>query len=42
VVHDPSEIPLLLRNRLDYPATLVDRASVKDRVMKAFQSLPSK
>ncbi len=41
-VHDPSEIPLLLRNRLDYPATLVDRASVKDRVMKAFQSLPSK
>lgn len=36
-LHDPSELPALLRHGLDYPAPLVDRASVKDRVLAAFK-----
>ncbi len=36
-IHDPSELPMLLRMRLDYPQPLVDRASVKDRVLAAFK-----
>ncbi len=38
-IHDPSDLPVLLRTGLDYPEPLVDRASVKDRVLQAFQSL---
>jgi deoxyribodipyrimidine photo-lyase len=36
-IHDPAELPMLLRMRLDYPQPLVDRGSVKDRVLAAFK-----
>ncbi|MBX9737495.1 MAG: deoxyribodipyrimidine photo-lyase [Phycisphaerales bacterium] len=36
-IHDPSELPMLLRMRLDYHQPLVDRTSVKDRVLAAFK-----
>lgn len=38
-IHDPTELPSLLRSQLDYPEPVVDRASVKDRVLQAFQGL---
>lgn len=38
-VHDPAELPELLRSTVDYPRPLVDRGQVKDRVLKAFQSI---
>jgi deoxyribodipyrimidine photo-lyase len=39
-IHDPTELAAPARARLGYPAPLVDRAIVKDRVMKAFAALP--
>ncbi|MBX3316611.1 MAG: deoxyribodipyrimidine photo-lyase [Phycisphaeraceae bacterium] len=39
MIHDPSELPLLLRSTLKYPAPIVDRAMVKERVMQAFQAI---
>ncbi len=36
-IHDPATLPALLRHGLDYPEPLVDRASVKDRVLAAFK-----
>lgn len=38
-IHDPSELPLLLRSTLKYPEPIVDRAIVKDRVLAAFQAV---
>ncbi|QYK49205.1 MAG: deoxyribodipyrimidine photo-lyase [Phycisphaeraceae bacterium] len=38
-IHDPSELPLLLRSTLKYPEPIVDRAIVKDRVLAAFQAI---
>lgn len=38
-IHDPSELPTLLRSRIDYPSPLVDRTRVRDRVLAAFQGL---
>lgn len=38
-LHDPEELPALLRAGLDYPRPLVDRSTVRDRVMKEFQTL---
>jgi deoxyribodipyrimidine photo-lyase len=38
-VHDPAELPALLRRTVDYPAPIVDRAKTKGRVMAAFQGL---
>jgi deoxyribodipyrimidine photo-lyase len=40
-IHDPSALPGLLRGKLDYPEPIVDRASVKDRVMAAFKEVGS-
>lgn len=36
-LHDPSELPMLLKLKLNYPEPLVDRATVKDRVLAAFK-----
>lgn len=38
-IHDPSELPELARAGLDYPGPIVDRATVKDRVLRAFQGV---
>ena len=38
-IHDPSQLPDLLRGRIDYPNPIVDRTKTKDRVMSAFQGL---
>ncbi|TVQ53113.1 MAG: deoxyribodipyrimidine photo-lyase [Phycisphaerales bacterium] len=38
-IHDPSEIPELLKQDLDYPAPIVDHRAARDRVMKAFQAI---
>lgn len=38
-IHDPSQVPTLLRPRLDYPEPLVDRKLVKDRVLAAFRAI---
>lgn len=35
-IHDPSELPSLLRNQLEYPEPLVERSTVLDRVKAAF------
>ena len=35
-IHDPSELPLLLRSRVQYPKALVDRTKVLERVKAAF------
>jgi deoxyribodipyrimidine photo-lyase len=37
VVHDPSEIPALLRSKLDYPAPIVDHAKARERVLEEFK-----
>lgn len=41
-IHDPSVLSAPARGKLGYPAPIVDRAKVKDRVMKAFAALPSR
>lgn len=38
-VHNPSELPGLLRSRLDYPEPIVDHAQARDRVLAAFRGL---
>jgi deoxyribodipyrimidine photo-lyase len=38
-IHDPEELAPLARATLDYPRPLVDRASVKPRVLEAFKAL---
>ncbi len=38
-VHDPSELPPLSRAQVDYPEPVVDRASVRDRVLGAFKAI---
>lgn len=38
-IHDPSDLPPLLRTQIDYPEPIVDRAKVRDRVITAFQNL---
>jgi deoxyribodipyrimidine photo-lyase len=38
-IHDPSDLPALLRTQLDYPEPIVDRATVRDRVLSAFKAL---
>lgn len=38
-VHDPAELPALLRTRLDYPRPIADHAKARDRVMAAFKGL---
>ena len=38
-IHDPSELPPLVRSRLDYPDPIVDHAKARDRVMQAFTAL---
>ena len=38
-VHDPADLPGLLRTQLDYPHPIVDRSSVRDRVLSAFKSI---
>lgn len=38
-IHDPSQLPSLLRSRLDYPDPMVDHAKARDRVMEAFRAL---
>lgn len=40
-IHNPSELPLLLRSTVKYPEPIVDRALVKDRVLSAFQAIKS-
>ncbi len=37
LVHEPWELPMLLKMGLEYPSPLVDRGSVKDRVLAAFK-----
>lgn len=38
-IHDPATLPALQRARLDYPVPIVDRATVKDRVLAAFKAI---
>ncbi len=38
-IHDPAEIPELLRQDLDYPAPIVDHRTARDRVMEAFGAI---
>ncbi len=38
-IHDPSEVPELLKQDLDYPAPIVDHRAARDRVMKAFRAI---
>ncbi|MBX3386666.1 MAG: deoxyribodipyrimidine photo-lyase [Phycisphaeraceae bacterium] len=38
-IHDPSDLPALLRGTIDYPEPIADHAKARDRVMKVFQSL---
>lgn len=38
-IHDPAELPMLLRHSLDYPPPIIDRSKTRDRVIKAFQSI---
>jgi deoxyribodipyrimidine photo-lyase len=38
-VHDPSELPVLLRSKLDYPEPIVDHAKARDRVLAAFKAI---
>lgn len=40
-IHDPSDLPALLRGQIDYPDPIVDRAAVRDRVLAAFKSVQS-
>jgi len=40
-VHDPSDLPGLLRGQVSYPEPIVDRAQVRDRVLGAFQGIRS-
>ncbi|MBS0191337.1 MAG: FAD-binding domain-containing protein [Phycisphaerales bacterium] len=38
-IHDPSQLPGLLRSRLDYPEPLVDRVKARTRAIEAFKGL---
>lgn len=38
-IHDPSDLPDLLRSKLDYPLPIVDRSKSRDRVLAAFKAL---
>jgi deoxyribodipyrimidine photo-lyase len=38
-IHDPSELPPLVRARLDYPEPIADHSKARDRVMQAFTSI---
>jgi deoxyribodipyrimidine photo-lyase len=38
-IHDPHSAPLTISARLNYPAPIIDRATVKDRVMAAFRAV---
>ncbi len=38
-IHDPSEIPSLLRSGLEYPDPMVDHRKARDRVMEAFDAI---
>jgi len=38
-IHDPSDLPALLHTQLDYPQPIVDRATIRDRVLGAFKAL---
>jgi len=38
-IHDPEELPMLLRTRFNYPRPIVDHAKARDRVMAAFKGL---
>ena len=39
VFHDPSSIPALLRDQVDYPEPIVDHASTRTRAIEAFKAL---
>lgn len=38
-IHDPSELPPLVRARLDYPEPIVDHAKARERVMREFKAI---
>jgi deoxyribodipyrimidine photo-lyase len=38
-VHNPAELPALLRATLDYPEPIVDHALARERVLRAFQAI---
>ncbi len=38
-IHDPSELPGLLRATLEYPAPIVDHGAARERVLAAFKAL---
>lgn len=38
-IHDPSALPALARGAIDYPEPIVDRATVRDRVLAAFKAV---
>jgi deoxyribodipyrimidine photo-lyase len=38
-IHDPSQLPALLRGKLDYPPPIVDHAAARERVLNAFQAI---
>jgi deoxyribodipyrimidine photo-lyase len=38
-IHDPEQLPLLLKHTIDYPAPIIDRTKTKDRVMQAFRAI---
>lgn len=39
MIHDPSEIPPLVRGHLDYPGPIVDHSAARARVMEAFGAI---
>lgn len=36
-IHDPGELPSLLRSRIDYPEAIVDHAKARERVLEVFK-----